>query len=545
MTLFKIFTERFARVAIVTTFLALAFVPLHGWASGKKVEKRNFVVPPASTHPDRIEIARAIKKEWRKLGFETGIDVMAYAEGIRKVFREHDYDLFLVTFGAQDIRTDPDIFLMKLHGADERKKGGWNFAHYYNEEFEKLGQAQRREMDPEKRRQLVFKAQEIIYRDQPDTVILYPEDPQAFRTDNFTNWEWMIGEGTSSIWTDLNLKPAKRKIRRAGTTTVANTINPLAATAWEEFTNLHRIYDRLLRIGKDGSPVLWAAKDLKVVDNTTIDITIREGMKFHDGEPVTAEDVKFSFDYYKKWKAPFWISALENLTEVKKLGDYKIRILLKEPSAPFRTHPLSTMFILPKHIWENIPSKTTVDDPLKWPNDNPIGSGPFKFKYWRRVTELAVERFDDHFNPPYIDGNVRVEFKNMEALTGALLTDQCDSTWWKVYPSYVDTLKKDKNIEVRGFPSHAILTMTYNCERPPFDDVRVRRALSLAVPRKFILKVIQRDFGQLGGSVIAPANKFWHNSEIKPYPEDPKKARKILEEAGYTWDDKGLIHYPE
>ncbi len=514
------------------------------WAMGKKVDKRDFIVPPASTHPDRIEIARAISEAWGKLGFETGIDVMSYPEGVRRTMREHDYDLFLVTFGAQDIRIDPDIFLMKLHGADERQKGGWNFAHYFDAEFEKLGQAQRREMDPKKRRELVFKAQEILYRDQPTNVILYPEDPQAYRIDNFTNWEWMIGEGTSSIWTDLNLKPVKRKVYRTGTTSVANTINPLAVAAWEEFTNAHRIYDRLFRVGKDGVPVPWAAKDSIIVDYTTIEVPIREGMTFHDGEAVTAEDVKFSFDYYKKWKAPFWASSLENLKEVQKIDDYRIRIILKEPAAQFKIHPLSTIFILPKHVWKDIPGKATVEDPLKWPNEKPIGSGPFKFKYWRRGAEFFVDKFEKHFNPPKVDGLVRTEYKDMEALVGALLKDQCDSTWWKVFPSYVDILKKDPNIEVKGFPTQAILTLTYNCERPPYNDARVRKALSLAIPRKFILEVIQRGFGQVGGSVIAPANKFWHNPKLEPYPEDIKQARKILEDAKYTWDDKGFIHYP-
>jgi len=515
------------------------------WAMGRKVEKRNFIVPPASTHPDRIEIARVVGEAWRKLGFETGIEVMTYSEGIRRVFTEHDYDLFIVTFGAQDIRTDPDIFLMKLHGEDERKKGGWNFAHYYNPEFEKVGQAQRREMNPEKRRELVFKAQEILYRDQPTAVVLYPQDPQAYRTDNFTNWEWGVGEGISSFWTDIHVKPAKRKVRRTGTTTISKTVNPLMPTAWEDFTNLQRIYDRLFRISKDGTPIPWAAEDFILVDYTTIEIPIRKGMKFHDGEPVTAEDIKFSFDYYKQWKAPFWASVLENVKEVQKLGDYKIRIVLKEPSTPFKTHPLSTIFILPKHIWKDIPSKSTVEDPLKWPNEKPIGSGPFKFKYWRRGAEFSFERFEGHFSPPQVDGIVAIEYKSMEALVGGLLKDQCDSTWWKVFPSYVDVLKADPDIEVKGFPTHAILTLSYNCERPPFNDPQFRRALSHAIPKKFILDVIQRGFGELGGSVIAPANKFWHNPKIPPYAEDMDKARKILEEAKYTWDEKGLIHYPK
>ena len=103
-------------------------------------------------------------------------------------------------------------------------------------------------------------------------------------------------------------------------------------------------------------------------------------MRWHDGKPVTAEDVKFSFDYHKKWKAPFFLPALSNVVAVEVPSANTVRIRLENPSAPFVSTVLAGMFLIPKHIWESIPEKAGVDDPLKFANDKPVGSGPFKLR---------------------------------------------------------------------------------------------------------------------------------------------------------------------
>ena len=75
---------------------------------------------------------------------------------------------------------------------------------------------------------------------------------------------------------------------------------------------LRMIYDHLFRIGPNETPKLWAAKTFKILDPTTIDLAIRKGMKFHKGVEVTADDIKFTLDYHKKWKAPFSLESLRD-----------------------------------------------------------------------------------------------------------------------------------------------------------------------------------------------------------------------------------------
>ena len=147
---------------------------------------------------------------------------------------------------------------------------------------------------------------------------------------------------------------------------------------------------------------------LQSVDPTTIELTLREGMKFHDGQDVTAEDVKFALDYHNQWKAPFFVESLKHLESVETTGKYGVRIKLKDPYAPFIPNLLGAIFIIPKHVWQDIPDKVDVTDPLNYANEKPIGSGPFKFDHWDRGRELKVSAFKEHFSAPKVEGIIRI-----------------------------------------------------------------------------------------------------------------------------------------
>jgi peptide/nickel transport system substrate-binding protein len=106
-------------------------------------------------------------------------------------------------------------------------------------------------------------------------------------------------------------------------------------------------------------------------------------------------------------------------------------------------------------------------------------------------------------------------------------------------------LKKVKNVVAQGYPNHGFYTLSYHTRRPPLDDPAFRRAIDYVIPRELMIEAILSGFGEPGGSVIAPANEFWHNPAVKPGVEDISMAKKILEDAGYWWDNKGKLHYPK
>lgn len=512
---------------------------------GRKIESSKLMTATAAFDPLRPEIARAVCESFNEIGFDAEPYPIEYTVNVQKVIREHDYDMWLVRLAGTAIRIDPDFHIYKVHHSSEYVKGRMNWTGYSNPELDRLAEGQQATMDLEKRRGFVYEAQKLIHSDQPSNFLVNPQMTQAHRSDRIKGLVPLMGEGIGSFWSDINMEVIKGDgYVKTGMTVPLKNFNPVAVVDTLEFIELSMIYDRLFRITPDGVPEPWAAESYRITSPTIIDITIRKGMKFHDGKEVTAEDVKFTLDYLKKWKAPHFIEQLDKIKDVELKGKYDLRVNMVSPYGPIIPALLATMFIIPKHIWEEIPEKVGVDDPLKFPNEKPIGSGPFKFDHWRRGVDMKVSRFKDHFRPPKCEGIIRVEYGSHDAMAAAIEKGECDRTRYILTPTLMEDLNKVPNVVGKGYPSHCSYMLSYHTRRPPFSDPAFRRALAHLVPKELIKDVIMHGHAGIGGSVIAPVNKFWHNPEVKPFPKDVDKAKRILKEAGYSWDKKGKLHYP-
>ncbi len=509
------------------------------------VEKRTLITATAQFDPARPEMARLVSQAVKSLGWEVDANPIDYNQGIQKVIMEHDYEMFLVALSGASIRIDPNFFINAVHHSSGFKRGGFNWMGYNNPRVDALATVQSRIMNIEDRKKPVFEAQELIFNDQPGTVLAYPQITQAYRSDKISGLVPQLGEGIGSFWSDINMKVTGDGYSRTGMNVALKHLNPVAVNDQLEFMELSMLYDRLFRIGPDGKPVPWAATAMKLVDNKTVDLTIRSGMRWHDGKPVTAEDVKFSFDYQKKWKAPFFLVALNDVVSVEIPSANTVRIKLENPSAPFVSNVLAALFLIPKHIWEGIPEKINLDDPLKFPNDNPVGSGPFKFDHWRRGSELKVSAFREHFNPPKCAGIIRTVYGSHDAIAAAIEKGECDRSRYILAPALVDRLKGVKNVVAKGYASHGLYHLAYNNTIKPFNDPAFRRALNFIMPRKMISELVLLGYSDPGASVISPANGYWHNPAVKVPPEDVKKARDVLAKAGYSWNGQGKLLYPK
>ena len=513
---------------------------------GAKVDAMEITTATATMDPVRPEAARIIAAAFSSLGWDVKANPIDYNQNVQKVIMQHDYDMWLVMLSGAAVRIDPNVFIYKKHASSQYIKGGWNWEGLNVPELDKLAEAQQKEMDVEKRKEIVYKAQELIKQNQSMSVLANVQMTNAYRSDRIKNVVPMMGEGIGSFWTDINMEVVQGDgYVRTGINSAMKNMNPVAVTDHIEFMELRMIYDRLFRISPSGKAEPWAAESYKIVDPTTIDLTLRQGMKFHDGKEVTADDVKFTLDYHVQWKAPFFIESLKNLDSVETTGKYNLRVKLKEPYAPFIPNLLGAIFILPKHIWQDIPDKVDVSDPLNYPNEKPIGSGPFKFDYWDRGRELKVSAFKEHFSAPKVDGIIRIVYGSHDAMAAAIEKGECDRTRYIMKPSLLMDLQKVNNVVAKGYPNHGFYTLSYHTRRPPLDDPAFRRAIDLVIPRELMIEAILSGFGAPGGSVIAPSNEFWHNPAVKASEEDFNKAKQILTDAGYWWDNKGKLHYPK
>ncbi len=512
---------------------------------GAKVEPMTILSPTAALDPVRPESARLISRAFADLGWDVGLQPLEYNQNVQKVFMEHDYDMWMISIAGTASRIDPNLHMYKVHHTSQYKKGGWNWTGISDPELDKLVETQQTEMDREKRREIVFKAQERIHELQPMNILSYYQTTQAYRSDQIKGVVPAVGEGIGSFWTDINVEVIKGDgYLRSGMTSPLKNLNPVASKDIKEFWVLRMIYDRLLRLDPQGNPKAWAAESYKIINPTTLDLKLRKGMKFHDGVNVTVEDVKFTFDYLKKWKAPYFLATLKKIKSVEITGKHSIRLSLSEPYAPIISNLLTEVFILPKHIWQDIPEKVDVSDPLNFDNKKPIGSGPYVFDYWDRGRELKLTAFKEHFNPPKSAGFIRQTYGSHDALAAAIEKGECDRNRFVLKPSLIEDLQKVQGVVAKGYPNIGFYNLSYNTRRAPLNDIAFRKALAHALPKDLMIETLIGGMAEKGGSIIAPNNKFWHNSAVKPYPTDMSKAKRILSEAGYTWDNKGKLHYP-
>ncbi|MDF2039806.1 ABC transporter substrate-binding protein [Cytobacillus oceanisediminis] len=519
-----------------------------GLSKEEKVRQIEMYVTTPDYDPVRYEFGLMIADEWKKLGFDVKVTPLEWNRLAELGMQQKDFDAFTLSWAGRAERIDPDHFIYQTLHSSNRGLGAYNIVGYNNPEFDKLAEDQRKVTDLEERKKIVFEAQEKYLEDLPYAPVAHRDQVMAYNKKNFKNVNYMLGEGLNSYWTFLEMEPAgDQKVVRWGYPSDIDSLNPLSSTNSHDFQVTRLIYDRLVQITPTGEPKNWAAESIEDVngDGKTYKINIKPGMKFHDGEPVTAEDVKFSFDLVKKIQSPFFMGMVEPIESVDLIDDLTVQFNLREPFAPFISNTLAQMYIFPEHYWKPILESEGAQGVLEHKNEKIIGSGPFKMDYWRPNQEMKLARNDDFYTPAKVEGILSIPYANTQGMVAAVNKGEADITGWWLEPIKAEELKKNPDLEVISVPDHGLYHINFNMRRMPFDDKAVRLAMSYVIPKQRIVDEILEGYGSVADSLIGPANEFWHNPNVKKFEFDPEKARAILEEAGYRWDAEGKIYYPE
>lgn len=488
--------------------------------------------------PQRYNMMRMIVAGWKKLGVNAYIDPTKYEAMIKRAFRSKRFDAYIINWSPKLVRLEPNVFLRTMLTTENAGWDGINVSGYQNPAYDKLADAQKVALGVKDRKAIVDFIQEFLYERQPHHAFMHQNNFRAYNQTNFKDVVLAPGTGPWSFWTDWSATPtgSQRIFRQSGVADF-KTLNPIMAQLITDQWLLAHIYDTLMRIGPDAKPQLWAATGFKWLDAQTLDVTVRTGMKFHDGKPVTMEDIAFSFEYGRK--SGYLLSFMDNLESTEILGNDQLRFKLKEPDAGFLFTVLCQVPILPKHIWG------AIDNPATFANSNPVGSGPFKFDYHRRDEELSLKAYKEHFAPPKNDGFLFVVYGNQEAIVGAMERGEIDSCGSaSLDPLQAERLGKNTDVKIVAPLSFGMYLLEYNTRIPPWNDVHFRRAVSYAVPVPTMINRVWDGHGVPAGAMLSPENKFWHNSDLPPWPYDLEKAKQELVKAGYEWDDEGRLYYP-
>ena len=507
------------------------------------VPELDFVMPTEGSNPERHELALTAANNFEEVGFEINRRQYDFTTQVEVALIDHDFDINVIGWGGTPERIDPHTFIHDLHHGAESNvgPGGRNSPGYDNPEYNDIADEQFVTVDIDDRQELVHDAQEILTRDQPRTYIANEDDMHAYRHDNFENTEPTMGEGLNSFWNIINATPlGDRDTLRFGYPTEIGSLNPMQDLATPDRQWVRLVYDRLYRVNDEGVPEPWAAADDPTFqdDGETVIVPIRDDMTFHDGEPVTAEDVAWSFDYFGEHSVTYG-DRMDEVEEVNVTGDYEVTFHLEQAFAPFVANVLAQIYIFPKHRWEDIDNPVEVDD------EEYIGSGPLVFDEWDLEVELRFDAFEDHFHPPAADRVIRVPIADVSTGVGMLQEDSLDMLGATPSVTAQNTLEDDENVTNVFAPTIAFFKFAYNMRNEVMQDVHLRRALSYCVPKEEYVEDELGGVGTVTHSPIAAVNEFWHNPDVEEFNLDLDAARQELADAEYGWDDDGRLHYGE
>jgi peptide/nickel transport system substrate-binding protein len=454
---------------------------------------------------------------------------------------------------------DPNPFLMRMH-----PETGGNYYNYWNDEITDLLNEETQEVgDADRRAELVREAQAKASEDAYIISVGFPDVITAANTADWTGYVPTPGNGTtqdSFIWSQVNLQPETDETTWVkGVTDTMNGTNIAWGSGGPEEKRLLNVYDGLA----DASPQLEIAPalatDWEAVDDTTVEMELRDGIEWHDGEPFGPEDVKFTVELYKEFNAtsqgPFY-NPIDSVEVLSESGGGSIRFNLAEPDAPFLTQRIVRSVILPEHRWSD------VDNPSQHNPDPPIGTGPFKFVDWAPDTRLEVEKHESHwvwdddvrreilseefFEPgDGIDGIVWSNVGNTDALIGSLQQGDIDAIGTTLSNEQADRAAETDGVEKQISDNFAVLDVHINHIVPLIRDKEFRRAISHSVDKEGFFE------GVLGGrgtvaeaqNLISPLMEQWYNPDAPGYAFDREEARSILQRAGYTVQN-GTLAWP-
>ena len=295
----------------------------------------------------------------------------------------------------------------------------------------------------------------------------------------------------------------------------------------------HMLFTPLVQYDEKLNVQPYLAESWQLSD-TSVTFTLRQGVTWHDGKPVTADDVKFTFDLAKNPEsAAGIIAAYLNMVKSATVVDPRtIRFGFTAPHAS----PLEGFWWapVPRHLLQGVAPAELSRAPY---NLKPVGSGPFKFGEWRQGQQLMLEA-NPQF-PQALGGRPKLDravFRIVPEATTRLteLTNGAMDMDLSILPAEAQQVQKQAGgPEVQSFPSREFTYVGWNNEREPFRDARVRRALTMAINRPELIQALMFGFAEPAGAVIPPFSPM--NPGLQPLPFDAAGAKRLLQEAG--WQD--------
>ena len=352
--------------------------------------------------------------------------------------------------------------------------------------------------------------------------------------------------------------PEPPAVARIGYGGSPDTLNPGTAVLTEAYTIFALVYDALYTYNLDGTYSLGLAESVdRSADGLTYTYKIRSGIKFHDGQPLTARDVAFTYNLNKAHaEYPYMNPYTASMESITAPDDTTVVIRLNAV-IPNIESQLVFQYVLPAHVWQAHAAGAAA---VEFENETLIGSGPFKLLEYKQGEFVRLGANKQHFSrPPKVDEVIFQTIGNPDALVQAVSTGQVDMIT-ELPNAAAEKLGKAPNVKVVSAAPFApavsdiIFNQATGASCPSksactgnvaLQDRQVRVALAHATNKQQLIDVLLLGKGTPGLTLIPNGLGMWFNNSLQDYEYNPAKANKILDDAGYVYNGEIRCAVPD
>lgn len=300
------------------------------------------------------------------------------------------------------------------------------------------------------------------------------------------------------------------------------------------------VYDTLFLDPYTDEPIPWLATKATPNDNATVwTVKLRDDVTWQDGEKFTAEDVAFTYNYFREGppnRYSHHASDVPVTESIEAVDDTTVEFTCAQPCPTLAQVTLADLPILPEHIWKK------VKDPLTY-TDLPVGTGPYRLVEYKEAQSYRFEANEDYFmGPPVAEEIAMPIVPDPQSMFLSLQSGQVDSVTLPIPPELQKKLRNNEEVELAEASRFTSVFYIFNRERPPLDLPEFRKALDLAIDRQELVETVLLGNGRPGSPSFMHPDSAWFREQEAVF--DPDQAREILDEAGISdSDDDGVREY--
>lgn len=526
-----------------------------------------------------LRIVEHLQSNLEAVGVDASIDVRSPRAFRERVLVEHDFDLYV---GTAPLETDPEFLHEALHSSFAHEPGSQNPFGYTSISLDELLERQRRATGAE-RAATVASILSTVVQEKPFEPICIPDEYRVAGTDRFESWEsghLSDQSGYLEVTPGEDVSTLRGLVTDSRSTRVAN---PLSATLRDEDQVVRLVYDSLAT-ERDGEYRPWLASSWEWSDGKTGDgssaptatVDLREGCRFHDGEPVTAADVAFTYRFLAdtslgRRRVPLpaqrYRSRVAAVDGVEVVDDHRLEITAA--ATPAVAERAFVVPVLPEHRWRALvedqmgPADAAAPGdgwrPADHDNVPPVGSGPYRYADHSERDHFTLTRNENHFTlRPDVErsapsvGTVRFEVDPGSVTSVERVRDGgADVTATPLEPGVIDDVADDPALERFESAPRRFYHVGFNVRSAPCSNARFRRAVTGLLDRVWVTESVFEGHASPVTTPLAdewvPAELAWDGADpATPFPGtggdlDVEAARALFQDADYRYDDEGRL----